>query len=51
MVVGDHLKCNNSKAVSSNPAHVIKLVSDFRQVGGCLRILWFLPPIKLTAAT
>ena len=29
--------------------HVIKLVSDLWQVGGFLRVLWFLPPIKLTA--
>jgi len=27
----------------------IKFVSDLRQVGGFLRVLWFLPPIKLTA--
>jgi hypothetical protein len=42
--------------VSSNPAHVnvysiqhyvIKFVSDLRQVGGFLRVLQFLPPIKL----
>ena len=29
--------------------HVIKFASDLRQVGGFLRILWFPPPIKLTA--
>jgi hypothetical protein len=29
--------------------HVIKFVSDFRQVGGFLWVLRFLPPIKLTA--
>ena len=28
--------------------YVIKFVSDLRQVGGFLRILWFPPPIKLT---
>jgi hypothetical protein len=29
--------------------YVIKVVSDLRQVGGFLRVLWFPPPIKLTA--
>ena len=29
--------------------YVIKFVSDFRQVGGFLRVLRFPPPIKLTA--
>jgi len=29
--------------------YVIKFVSNLRQVGGFLRILWFPPPIKLTA--
>jgi len=29
--------------------HVIKFVSDLQQVGGFLRVLWFPPPIKLTA--
>ena len=29
--------------------YVIKFVSDLRQVGGFLRVLRFLPPIKLTA--
>jgi len=28
---------------------VIKFVSDLRQVGYFLRVLWFPPPIKLTA--
>jgi hypothetical protein len=46
------------KVVSSNPTHgevysiqhyVIKFVSDLRQVGGFLWVLWFPPPIKLTA--
>jgi hypothetical protein len=44
--------------MSSNPAHgevyliqhkVIRFASDLRQVGGFLRVLWYLPPIKLTA--
>jgi len=26
-----------------------KFVSDLRQIGGFLRVLWFPPPIKLTA--
>jgi hypothetical protein len=43
--------------VSSNPTHgevysvqhnVIKFVSGFRQVGGFLRVLQFLPPMTLT---
>jgi hypothetical protein len=47
-----------TKVVSLNPIHgevyliqhyVIKYVSDLRQVGGFLRVLWFPPPIKLTA--
>jgi len=47
------------KFVSLNPVHsdvysiqhyVIKFVSDFRQVGGFLRVLWFPPSIKLTTA-
>jgi len=29
--------------------YVIKLVSNLRQVDGFLRVLWFPPPIKLTA--
>jgi hypothetical protein len=29
--------------------NVIKFASDLRQVGGFLRVLWFPPPIKLTA--
>ena len=29
--------------------YVIKFVSDLRQVGGFLRVLWFPPPMKLTA--
>ena len=28
--------------------HVIKFVSDLRQVNGFLRVTWFPPPIKLT---
>ena len=44
--------------VSSNPAHgelysiqhyVVNFVSDLRQVDGYIRVLWFHPPIKLTA--
>jgi hypothetical protein len=47
-----------TNAMSSNPVHgevysiqhyVIKFVSDFRQVGGFLRVPRFPPPIKLTA--
>ena len=47
-----------TKVVSLNPIHgkvhsiqhyVIKLVSDLLQVSGFLRVLWFLPPIQLTA--
>ena len=47
-----------TKVVSSNPVHgevytvqhyVIRFVSDLRQVGCCLWILRFPPPIKLTA--
>ena len=46
-----------TNVVSSKPAngemysihhHVIKFVSDLRQVGGFLRVLRFPPPIKLT---
>ena len=29
--------------------YVIKFVSDLRQVGGFLQVLWFPPQIKLTA--
>jgi hypothetical protein len=48
----------STTVVSSNPAHgevyliqhyVIKFVSALRQFGGFLRVLWFPPPIKLTA--
>jgi hypothetical protein len=48
-----------TKIVSLNPAHgkvypiqyyVIKFVSDLRQINGLLRVLWFPPPIKLTAS-
>jgi hypothetical protein len=47
-----------TKVVGSNPTHgevysmqhyVIKFVNDLRQVGGFLWVLWFPPPIKLTA--
>ena len=46
-----------TNVVSSSPVHgevysihhyMIKFVSDLRQVGGFLRVLWFPPPIKLT---
>jgi hypothetical protein len=29
--------------------YVIEFVNDLRQVGDFLRVLWFSPPIKLTA--
>ena len=35
--------------VLNTTIYVIKFVSDLRQVGGFLRVLWFPPPIKLTA--
>jgi hypothetical protein len=43
-----------NNVVSSNPTqaiqhYVINFVSDLQQVGCFLRVLWFLPPIKLTA--
>jgi hypothetical protein len=47
-----------TNTVSSNSSHgdvysiqqyVIKVVSDLRQIGGFLRVLWFSPRIKLTA--
>ena len=47
-----------TKVVSLNPAHgevyliqhyVIKFVSELRQVGGFLQVIWFPPSIKLTA--
>jgi len=47
-----------TKVMSSNPAngevysiqhYVIKFVSDLRQLSGFLRVLWFPPPIRLTA--
>ena len=48
----------NTKVVGLNPVHgdvysiqhyVIKFVSDLQQVDGFLQVLWFPPPIKLTA--
>jgi hypothetical protein len=54
MVVGLTTTC----ATSSNPAdgevcsiqyYVIKFVSDLRYVGGCIWIVRFPPPIKLTS--
>ena len=42
--------CNKcTDVVSSNLDRDIKFVSNLRQVGGFLRVLQFLPPIKLTA--
>ena len=50
------LKPITTKVVSSNPVHgevysiqhyVIKFVSDLRQVGGFLRVLWVPPPSKI----
>ena len=40
-----------TNGVSSNldQGEVIKFVSDLRQVVGFFRVLWFPPPIKLTA--
>ena len=49
---------NRNHFVSLNPVYgevyliqhyVIKFVSDLQQVSGFRRILWFPPPIKLTA--
>jgi hypothetical protein len=62
MVVGFSLPMQSvlitSEVVRSNPTHgevyliqhcVIKFVSDLRQVGGFLWVLWFPSPIKLSA--
>ena len=47
-----------TNVVGSNPTHgevyaiqhyVIKFVSDLRQVGDFILVLWFPPPIKLIA--
>jgi hypothetical protein len=47
-----------TEVVSSNPVHgkvylmqlyVIMFISNLRQVGGFLWVLWFPPPLKLTA--
>jgi hypothetical protein len=47
-----------TKVVSLNPAHgevyliqlyVMKFISDLLQVSDFLQVLWFPPPIKLTA--
>ena len=40
---------SRSRLVYSMQHYAIKFVSDLRQVGGFLRVLRFLPPIKLTA--
>ena len=54
---GVQLVSITTTVVSSNPVHaevysiqmyVIKIVSDLRQVGGFLRLLWCPPSIKLT---
>ena len=61
MVVGFTTTCVISATTnrSSNHAYgkvysiqhyVIKFVSDLRQVSGFLQVLWFPPPIKLTAS-
>jgi len=34
-----------SGEVNSIPHYVINFVSDLRQVGGFIRVLWFHPPI------
>ena len=39
----------HSGEVYSIQHYAIKLVSDLRQIGGFLRVLWFPPSIKLTA--
>jgi len=53
MVLGFITACVITKVVRSNPDHgevysiqhyVIMFVSDLRQVGGILRVLWFPPP-------
>jgi hypothetical protein len=41
------LDCLDTSAIHN--VSVIKFVSDFRQVGGFLRVVRFPPPIKLTA--
>jgi hypothetical protein len=41
--------CFRSSEVYSIQHYVIKFVSDLRQVGGFLQVLWFHPPINLTA--
>ena len=54
----DRMVVGFTKVVSSNPAHArctqyshyaIEFVSDLRQVSGFPWVLWFPPPIKLTA--
>jgi hypothetical protein len=47
-----HLRCeleSQSGEVYSIQHYVIKFAGDLRQVGGFHRVLWFPPPIKLTA--
>ena len=43
------IRHHRSHLVVNYQHYVIKFVSDLRQVGGFLRVLWFPPPIKLTA--
>jgi len=45
-VVGSNLADGE---VYSKQRYVIKFVSDLRQVGDFIRVLWFPPPIKLNA--
>jgi hypothetical protein len=40
------MSCLFSNEVYSIQNYVIKIISDFRQVGGFLRVLWFPPLIK-----
>ena len=44
-----YTETSRSDEVHSIQQYAIKFVSDIRQVGGFLRVLWFPPPIKLTA--
>jgi len=38
-----------SVASSTLQHYVIQIISELRQVGDFIRLLWFPPPIKLTA--
>ena len=47
-----HIRCefgSRSWRCVLNTTYVIKFDSDLRQDDGFLRVLWFHPPIKLTA--